>query len=339
MSNGLSKARQQLADRFLAALQEGRIPWKACWQQAQPVNAATGKPYQGVNALNLSSWADQLGYSDPRWCTYLQAQDKGWQVRKGSVGCKVEYWAYYDMLQRKLLSWSEAVRLCRQDPDYKNNLVLRCRTSTVFNAVQIDGVPSLEEPHTNIDAIRQQRDTLLKNMGLGYEEHGDRAYYDVQADLVVLPPEATFDDVYSYLCTFFHECGHATGHESRLNRDMSGTFGSERYAKEELRVEIASAFAAQEIGLQLTDAQLEAHMRQHLAYVQSWAESVKDAPNELFAAIRDAGQISDYLILNGEFLPRPEPEEVIQIRQVLQQPLEPVPTPQTPQPTVPEPEL
>ncbi len=80
-------------------------------------------------------------------------------------------------------------------------------------------------------------------------------------------------------------------------------------------------------------------MRLHLAYVQSWAESIKDAPNELFAAIRDAGRISDYLILNGEFLPRQEPEEVMQIRQVLQQPVEPVPTPQTPQPPALEPEL
>ena len=338
MNSNLPKSRQQLADRFLAALQEGRIPWKACWQQARPVNAETCKPYQGINALNLSSWASELGYRDPRWCTYLQAQDKGWQVRKGAKGCKVEYWAYYDTLQRKLLTWSEAVRLCRQDPGYRKNLVLRCRTSTVFNAAQIDGIPPLEEPHTNIDAIRRQRDTLLQNMELGYEEHGDRAYYDVQADLVVLPPEATFDDVYGYLCTFLHECGHASGHESRLNRDMSGTFGSERYAKEELRVEIASAFAAQEIGLQLTDEQLEAHMQQHLAYVQSWAESIKDAPSELFAAIRDAGQISDYLILNGEFLPKREPEEVIELRQSIQL-VEPVPTPQTPQPPAPEPEL
>lgn len=314
----LSNSRQQLAERFLQALQQGEIPWKACWQQSRPTNAATGKVYRGVNALSLSGWAQELGYSDPRWCTYRQAQDKGWQVRKGAKGCKVEYWAYYDTLQGKLLSWPEAVRLCRQDRAYQVNLLLRCRTSTVFNAAQIEGIPPLESNQTNIDAIRQQRDTLLRNMELRYEEHGEQPYYDVQADLVVLPQESSFDDTYAYLCTFLHECGHATGHESRLNRDMSGEFGSERYAREELRVEIASAFAAQEIGLQLTDAQLERHLQSHLAYVQSWAKAVEDAPNELFTAIRDAGRISDYLIMNGEFLPKQLPEQLIQITRAVQ---------------------
>lgn len=309
--NKLSKTRQQLAERFLNALQQGQIPWKACWQQSRPVNAVTGKEYRGVNRLILSDLAETHGYTDPRWCTYLQAQKMGWQVMKGAKGSHVEYWAYYDMLQKKLLSWPEAVRLVQLNPAYELNLVLRCRTSVVFNATQIAGIPALEQNQTNIDAIRQQRDTLLKNMDVGYQEHGDQPYYDPQADLVVLPPEVAFNDTYSYLCTFLHECGHATGHASRLHRDMTGEFGSENYAKEELRVEIASAFAAQEIGLQLADAQLEQHLQSHLAYVQSWAQAVKDAPNELFAAIRDANQISDYLILNGEFLPQQMPEQVV----------------------------
>lgn len=316
--NSLSKTRQQLAERFLQALQQGQIPWKVCWQQSRPVNAATGKVYRGVNSLSLSAVAGELGYTDPRWCTYLQAQEKGWQIMKGEKGSRVEYWAYYDLRQKKLLSWPEAVRLARQNPDYVQNLVLRCRTSTVFNAAQIQGIPPLAQNQTNIDAIRAQRDTLLKNMEVGYQEQGERAYYDVQADTVVLPPEAAFHDTYSYLCTFLHECGHASGHESRLDRDMSGEFGSESYAREELRVEIASAFAAQEIGLQLTDSQLEQHMQLHMAYIQSWAKAVEDAPNALFAAIRDASQISDYLLMNGEFLPAQVPEQIAKLELALQ---------------------
>ena len=315
-----SKPRQQLSEEFLDALKRGQLPWKACWQQMLPVNAVSGKTYRGVNRLRLTDLAEERGYSDPRWCTYLQAQQKGWQVMKGSKGVPVEYWAYYDTLQKKLLKWPEAVRLVRQDPTYEQNLVLRCRTSVVFNAKQISGIPPLEANQTNIDAIRQQRDTLLKNMEVGYQEGGDSAYYDVHADRVVLPPESTFDDTYSYLCTFLHECGHASGHESRLNRDLSGEFGSESYAKEELRVEIASAFAAQEIGLQLTDAQLEQHMQRHLAYVQNWAQAIEDAPNELFAAIRDADRISDYLIMNGEFLPQQMPEQAIRPLTAMQAP-------------------
>ena len=307
----LSPVRQQLANQFLAALQEQRLPWQACWQQSKPQNAITGKLYRGVNAIMLTLEAWKQNWNDPRWCTYLQAQQKGWQVHKGEHGMKVEYWAYWDKLKNKGISLAEGIRLCRQDPAYTENLRIYAKSSTVFHASQIDGIPPMTQQQTNIDAIRNNRDTLLKNMGLQYEEKGEAAYYDVQADKVVLPPEGSFDDTYAYLCTFLHECGHATGHESRLNRDMSGSFGSESYAMEELRVEIASAFAAQEIGLQLTDRQLQKHMELHKAYIQNWADVVGNDPEVLFKAIKAADTISDYLIRNGEFLPQEQPKPVV----------------------------
>ena len=305
----LSPVRQALAEQFLATLQKGQLPWTACWKQQRPCNAITKKPYRGVNSMMLNWIASTNQWTDPRWCTYLQAQQKGWQVRKGSRGVKVEYWAYWDKLQNKGIPMAEGIRLVRKDPAYEKNLRLYAKSSTVFNGCQIDGIPPMEQGSTNIDAIRRQRDTLIANMGVGYEEAGDQPYYSPKEDKVVLPPEQSFDDVYSYLCTFLHECGHASGHESRLNRDLSGGFGSESYAVEELRVEIASAFAAQQIGLQLSEAQLAAHLMQHLAYVQSWAQAVQDA---LFKAIKAADEISDYLLENGEFLPMEQPEPIVQ---------------------------
>lgn len=302
----MNKLRTQMAQQFLDALTQGQLPWKACWQQSRPVNAVTGKQYRGVNALYLSYYADELGYTDPRWCTYKQAQDNGWQVRRGEESCKVEYWAYYDLEQKKLLFWSEVKELLKADPEYQKNLQLRSRIYSVFNAEQIDGIPELEHNHTSIGSIRAQRDTLICNMGIGYQEQGGRAFYRPSTDTVTLPPEASFDDEYGYMATLLHECGHASGHESRLNRDLTGGFGSPAYAQEELRAEIASAFTAQALGLQLTDEQLQQHMDQHLAYVQSWAAKLKDAPEELFRAIKAAEEISDYLIEQGEFEQRLE---------------------------------
>lgn len=297
-----NKLREKMAGSFLAALNEGKIPWKACWQSCQPENAVTGKMYRGINSAMLSYYAEERGFTDPRWCTYVQAQKKGWQVRKGSEGCPVEYWAYFDSFQKKLLSWTEAAQLLK-DPEYADKyLQLRSRVSIVFNAAQIAGIPERAAmPQTDIDAIRGQRDTLLRNMALSYREEGGQAYYSPTKDRVTLPPEKSFFDAYSYAGTFLHECGHATGHPSRLNRDMSGGFGSESYAREELRAEIASAFTAQAIGLHLTDEQLQPHMELHKAYIQSWASALQDAPGELFRAIKDAEKISDYLIEKGEF--------------------------------------
>lgn len=297
-----NKVREKLAEMFISALNEGKLPWTACWQTMRPENAVTGKQYRGVNSFILSYYAEERRYSDSRWCTYVQAQKKGWQVRKGATGCPVEYWAYYDREQKKLLPWAEALKLMK-DPIYaEKNLQLRCRVFVVFNAAQIDGIPELTSaPQTNIDAIRKQRDTLLQNMQLNYREEGTQAYYSPKTDTVTLPPEGAFLDTYGYACTFLHECSHATGHPSRLDRDLSGFFGTESYAKEELRAEIASAFTAQAIGLKLTDEQLQPHLEQHKAYIQSWASAIRDAPGELFRAIKDAEGISDYLIEKGEF--------------------------------------
>ena len=297
-----NKVREELAQAFLEALNQGQIPWQACWAQGRPENAVTGKTYRGVNAIALSYAADHRGYTDPRWCTYRQAQEKGWQVRKGEKSARVEYWAYYDLKEKKLLSWQEMRAKLKADPDYEKNLQLRCRVYNVFNAQQIDGIPALaERPQTDIGTLREHRDTLIHNMGIGYEEYGNRAFYRPSTDTVTLPPEASFDDPYSYMATFLHECGHATGAAHRLNRDLSGFFGSESYAREELRAEIASAFTAQSLGLQLTPSQLEHHTQLHSAYVQHWAAILKDGPEELFRAIKAAEGISDYLIEKGEF--------------------------------------
>lgn len=131
----------------------------------------------------------ERGYKDPRWCTFQQAKDKGWKIRKGEHATKVEYWAMYDMERKRWMNWNEVERLKRDDPDAADKLQLRSRTALVFNAAQMEGVPPLpQRPRTDIGQLRQQRDTLLENMQLAYREEGTRAYYSPSADMVTLPP-------------------------------------------------------------------------------------------------------------------------------------------------------
>ena len=302
----MNKMRERLAQSFVEALTQDKIPWKACWEMPQPQNGITGRLYHGTNSLLLSYFAMQRQLLDSRWVTFNQAKDHGWHIQKGAKGCPVEYWAYYDKEQRKLLSWSDARKILREDPDYaEKNLVLRSKTFTVFNGQEIEGIPEKESVHTrwNVQEFHNARDTLISNMGVRLMEGFSDPSYSNVSDTIFLPFEQDFFDSYSYACTMLHEAGHATGHASRLNRDLSGGFGSESYAKEELRAEIASAFTAQALGLQLTDQQLNHHMNLHKAYIQSWASVVKNNPEELFKAIKDAEKISDYLIEKGEFLP------------------------------------
>lgn len=294
--------RDRIAEEFVKALTEDQLPWESMWVSQRAYNPISEKNYRGVNAVWLSYQASERGFSDPRWCTFKQAADKGWHVKKGEKGTCVEFWSVYDSKTRKAVSLSEADSIVRSDPDRKEDLRIMAKHYTVFNAQQIEGIPELQQDaQVDITAVRGQRDVLIKNMALGFHEGGDQAFYRPSEDSVTMPPESAFKDDYGYMSVFLHECGHATGHESRLNRPLGGTFGSESYAKEELRAEIASAFTSQALGFGAQSADARAAMENHKAYVQSWAKAIKDAPNELFAAIKDAEKISDYLIEKGEF--------------------------------------
>ena len=48
---------------------------------------------------------------------------------------------------------------------------------------------------------------------------GDRAYYRIAEDKVVLPEPSQFPTRNGYYQTALHECGHSTGHPDRMNRD------------------------------------------------------------------------------------------------------------------------
>jgi antirestriction protein ArdC len=78
---------------------------------------------------------------------------------------------------------------------------------------------------------------------------------------------------------------------------LSGEFGSEPYAKEELRAEISSCFLANDLGIPSAS---EEHNKNHVAYVKSWIKVIKDDPSELMRAIKDADKISAYIKEKGK---------------------------------------
>lgn len=304
-----SKVREELLERLTTAFDQGELPWSRGWVRDRPRNPTTGKEYRGVNAFYLSVVAMDKGYTDNRWCTFNQAKEQGWSIRKGEKSSRVEYWACYDKLQKKLLNWPEVRELTSKDPDYEKNLSLRCKTYCVFNASQIDGIPALEQRGSVTEPeLLAKRDRLLQNMGVGFREYGDQAYYTPALDTITMPPETQFVSGYNYMATLLHEAGHATGHESRMDRQIANSFGNESYAREELRAEIASAMVVQELGI--PGGMSEQHIKNHAAYLQSWSKSLREDPNELFRAINDAQDIADYLIEKGQLLKPVEVNEM-----------------------------
>lgn len=309
-----NKARADLAEAFLAALKEDQIPWKKCWSAA-PLSFSTGKPYRGINNLMLSYVADKMGYQDRRWMTYKRAQDNGWQVRRGEKSVRVEHWSYYDKVQKKNLDMDEVRRIQREEPERMKDIRLAAYTSNVFNVEQIDGAipPMKEEGQVSVEHLTARRELFLANLGVDFGEGGDRAYYSPTCDKIQMPPAKTFTSDLTYMATLLHEAGHSTGHQSRLGRDLTGSFGSPEYAREELRAEIASAFTAQALQLPKSDDEAAFEVENHKAYIQSWISALEEDPDELFAAIKDADKIADYLIEHGRLLELAKAPEAAQM--------------------------
>ena len=298
----LNKARQQLIDTFLACLEEDKLPWKKGWKvvgTADNYNPISKTRYKGVNALLLMFVAYERGYDDPRWCTFKQAADQGWKVTKGSKGVPVEYWSVYDKTNKKNISLSEYNRELRKEDREADEFSIVSRTFTVFNAACIEGIPALEKKSVeklNDIEMNDFIENIKNNMGVGYREVGNSAYYTPATDVVTMPPREQFKAQIEFDSTLLHELSHATGHESRLNREIRNPFGSENYAEEELRAEMSSVFLGQYMELDMGPESLN----NHKAYIQSWAEKLKKDPNVLFRAIKDAEGIADYMIEKGE---------------------------------------
>lgn len=298
----LNRMREEMINSFINCLKKDIIPWHRGWSSERPFNAVTNTEYHGANALWLTYNQQAQLYKDPRWCTFKQAQSKGWKIKQGSKGTKIEFWSLYDTEEKRKLTRTEAKQLTGEltAEEFTNRVKPVSNTYTVFNGEQIEGIPLYEirKNVLHLDEFLSGRNKLIENMKVGFKEGGNEAFYSMAEDMIVLPKINQFDNEFEYITTFFHEAGHATGHVSRFNREMPSARGTDIYAREELRAEIASAFAAQTFGIDYTQNK---YMENHEAYIQDYINVLENKPNELFAAIKDAEKISDYLIEKGEF--------------------------------------
>jgi antirestriction protein ArdC len=288
--------RQEVTDRIVNMLENGVAPWQKPWEPGRisvgmPMNPTTDRGYRGGNAIHLMATALQKGYDDPRWMTYKQATDHGWQVRKGEKGTQIEFWEVKPYARQDQPE-SAAGRTYENRANDRGSRLIH-RVYTVFNAQQIEGIPAYKpKEYTSFEAA-QAGEQILKHSGARIShDQADRAFYNRAFDSIHLPPKDTFRDATGYYGTALHELAHWTGHPTRLNRQTlneSYRFGDATYAKEELRAELASVFLAAERGIPHDP-------EQHAAYVGSWINTLKQDKNEIFRAAHDASAATDFLL-------------------------------------------
>lgn len=299
--------RDYVSNRFLQVLEENPKSWQKGWDYSstgKPINLATNRLYKGVNLFWLKQQELKKGYNDPRWATFKQIQDRGWKLQKGSHGEKVEYWMPIDQKEGCCISWSEYGKVVDkkeffiEDGIRKERYIIRSKIFTVFNATQIEGVPEFlfREIDNDIspDVIIEK---IATGMNVMVEEfpNSKRAYYSLAEDKIHMPLHTQFKSDYAYNSTVLHELGHSTGHSNRLNRKLDNTFGTQKYAFEELIAEITSCFMSEYVKSPITGED----MGNHEAYVQSWANKIRNDKNYLFRAIVEADKASNYMVEKG----------------------------------------
>lgn len=305
MSNHASRARacqdraplyDEITDKIIAELEAGRVPWVQPWGTAAakaplalPKNASTDRSYSGINILLLWGSTIEHGYSGQSWLTFRQALSLGGHVRKGERGTTVVYADRFvpsDEKRRAAETGDEA----RAIPFLKR--------FTVFNTDQCDGLPdeiATAAPPPPAGLIEPTVESLIKATGITFRIGGDRAFYAPAEDFVQVPPPQAYFEPINWHRTALHELGHATGHRSRLNRDLSGSYGTKKYAFEELVAELSAAFGCASLGIVPTV--------RHADYIGSWLEVLREDNRAIVRAASQASKAADYLLgFVGDFV-------------------------------------
>lgn len=288
---------RNVTNKIIEALEKGTAPWQKSWSgaelsQSMPHNPVTKTQYKGINSLLLML----KNHEDTRWLTFKQASDLGHKVKKGEKSTTIVYSKFYELID-KINEKGEKVLDENQKPLKVKVILKRPKLffSNVFNATQIEGIEALQVPskdeieEKNFSAIQKGEEILNTSQAKINHIFGDNAYYSPSTDSITLPLKEQFQSNMEYYSVALHELSHWTGHEDRLNRDLSGSFGSQSYAKEELRAEIGSFMLCSDLGVDFDP-------QNHYSYVDNWLKIIHDKPTEIFKASSDAEKIKEYLL-------------------------------------------
>lgn len=278
----------EVTRRIVAELEAGRIPWVQPWGRSGgtgpglPRNALTNRNYSGVNVLILWGAVIEQGWPLQSWLTFKQAIEAGGAVRKGEHGTTVVY-------ADRFVPEGEKARVEREGGDAKAIPFLK--RFTVFNVAQCEGLrPGLAAdpaplPEREIVPVAE---AVIAASAVDFRIGGDKAFYVPAHDFVQVPPQPAFFEQINYYRTCLHELTHATGHPERLGRNLTTSFGSKDYAREELVAEMGSAFLCAALGIVPTV--------RHADYLASWLTVLREDNRAIFRAASAASKAADWLL-------------------------------------------
>jgi antirestriction protein ArdC len=288
---------EEITGKIIAELEQGRVPWVQPWANVGaplglPRNAATGRPYSGINILILWCAVAERGFTAQNWLTFRQALKLGAHVKKGEKGTTVVY-------ADRFVPFRERTRAAEAGDEPEAIPFLK--RFTVFNADQCEDLPADIAPPPEPLAenlVLPQAEALIRATGADLRIGGNRAFYVPSADYIQVPPPSSYFEPINWHRTVCHELGHWSGAPHRLNRELSGGFGSSSYAREELVAEISGAFVSAALSIVPTV--------RHSDYLANWLDVLREDNRAIIRAASAASKAADYLLAFRGHDPAPE---------------------------------
>ncbi len=262
-------------------LKKGVAPWKTPYKINTPslgrhhgINSKSA--YNGINAFVTFIVAFKRGFTSARWASFNQWRESGRFVRKGEKGSPILFFKMFERANDK--GEIEEIPLAR----YFN----------VFNESQLEATEGLTTALPDSLPQKKAEEIFAHSPLCNIQIISGRPAYSVTRDTVMMPKAEEFHSMDSYYSTLFHECAHATGHESRLNRETLkavSKFADHAYSKEELIAELTSAFLQGVCGI-------NGELEQSASYCESWLKSLENDPKIFVSAASQAQKAADYIL-------------------------------------------
>lgn len=281
-----------VTEKIATALENGVCPWHKPWNaKGQAYMSRSGRPYSFLNTLLLMA----QGKPEGEFLTFKQVTEEGGTIKKGAESAIITFYTKLTIKDKSLTATEQA----DEENEDKVKTIPYLKYYRVFHISDCEGIEPkhITEETKNefepIDAAEQLlADYLAANEGLTFDENGgDSAYYSINNDAIHVPQRSTFESIEEFYSTAFHECGHSTGHESRLNRPIKNRYGSVKYSEEELVAEIVAACAVFHCGIDSDKS-----FNDSVAYLKGWAAELRENPKWFAVASGRAEKAYKYLI-------------------------------------------
>lgn len=251
-------------------------------------NLVSKQPYRGINRMSLSVDAGKKEFNSNVWLTFKQATNLGYSIKKGEKASDVCFF--------KPMLVTDKDAPVSEDGEVATKAIRIIRGYKVFNVEQLenyDGVLRLggeKGVYHDFSPIEIAESILAESGAVINYVLGPRAFYSPSSDHIVLPKPEQFAQSEMFYGVAMHELTHWTGHESRLNRNIKNSFGTQDYAFEELVAEIGASFVCAHIGI-------ETHtMKSHVSYLDHWLKVLKEDKRAIFKAAALAQKASDLIL-------------------------------------------